>query len=369
MIPLIRPIITEETKRRVNEVLDSGFLTEGAVTRELETVVAKYLGVGHCLGVTSCTTGLEMALRCLGVAAGDEVIVPDYTYPATASAVALLGATPVVVDVDPSTMLVDHGALEESITPATKAVIPVSLFGNPLNYEELALLKKKYGFFILEDAACSFGAEYRGQKVGSRSSCADITVFSCHPRKFITTGEGGLVVTDNDEWAEWMLSFKHFGMGVHESRLSTSFDRIGTNLKLSNILAAVGLSQMSMVEELLERRRFLAARYAEALRAVAGISIPSITEGGLHSYQTFCVHVDERDRIMQSMRNKGVEVQIGTYSLHMHRAFNANERVRIVGNMEGSLQSFRRTLALPLYHEMTLEEQDVVVDTLVREVR
>ncbi|WP_147818798.1 DegT/DnrJ/EryC1/StrS family aminotransferase [Salidesulfovibrio onnuriiensis] len=365
MIPLIRPYITGDAKRRVNEVLDSGFLTEGPVTRELETVVARYLGVAHCLAVTSCTTGLEMALRCLGVSDGDEVIVPDYTYPATASAVALVGATPVIVDVDPQTMVIDYDALEAAVTPATKAVIPVSLFGNPVDYDRLSTIKKKHGLFVIEDAACALGAEFKGRMVGA---CADISVFSCHPRKFVTTGEGGLVTTGNAEWAEWMLSFKHFGMGVHESRQCTSFDRIGTNLKLSNILAAVGLSQMDMVEELLDRRRQLAALYQEALKSLPGISLPTVTEGGLHSYQSFCVFVDERDRVMASMREKGVEVQIGTYSLHMHKAFNANDKVRLHGAMQGSRRAFEQCLTLPLFHEMTREELDTVVRLLAEEV-
>jgi dTDP-4-amino-4,6-dideoxygalactose transaminase len=366
VIPLIRPYIDEKTKQRVCDVLDSGYLTEGPVTRELENIVAEYLGAAHCLASTSCTTGLDMALRCLGIGPGDEVIVPDYTYPASASAVALVGATPVLVDVDPNTMLIDLAAAEAAVTPCTRAVMPVSLFGNPLDYDAVRALAERHDLLIIEDAACSLGAEFNGAKVGT---LADITVFSMHPRKFITTGEGGLVTTQNDEWAQWMHSFKHFGMGVSSSRRQTSFDRIGTNYKLSNILAAVGLTQMEMVGELLSRRRELAQRYVDKLSGVDGITLPTSTPGGGHSYQSFCVFVEDRDRIINSMRADGVESQIGTYALHMHKAFAENNNVRIDGSMEGSIYAFDHCLTLPLFHQMQDDEMDTVVGTLKDLVR
>ena len=166
-IPLIKPFINDDIKKRVLAVLDSGHLTEGPVTREFEESCRAYLGCKYCIAVTSCTVGLEVALRCLGVGKGDEVIVPDYTYPATADVVRLVGAKTVLVDVDPTTMLIDYDALVAAITPETKAILPVSLFGNPLDYDRLAAIKDKYGIFIIEDAACSLGSEYKGRKVGA----------------------------------------------------------------------------------------------------------------------------------------------------------------------------------------------------------
>ena len=151
----------------------------------------------------------------------------------------------------------------------------------------------------MEDAACSIGAEYKGAKVGN---LADISVFSLHPRKFITTGEGGLVTTNNSEWADWMQSYKHFGMGVQDSRLSTIFERIGTNYKLSNIQAAVGVAQMRHIDELLQKRREIAGRYHSELRGVPGISIPETTEGGAHSYQSCYVLAQERNRVMDQLK-------------------------------------------------------------------
>ena len=365
-IPLIKPVITPALKDRVCQVLDSGYLTEGPVTREFERRVAEFTGARHALAVTSCTTGLELALRAVGVGPGDEVVVPDYTYPATADVVMLLGAVCVIVDVDPRTMLMDWDALEAALTPRTKAVMPVSIFGNPVDADRLAALKRKHGFYTVEDAACSLGAEFGGRRVGA---LADLTVFSFHPRKFITTGEGGMVLTDNADWSAWMDSFKHFGMGQSPTREGTSFLRAGTNYKLSNVLAAIGLAQMDMADELLAERRRLAARYDALMAEIPGVEPPLTTPGGRHSYQSYIVFVPERDRVLKSMREKGVEVQIGTYSLHMHEAFAPGPLCRVRGDMANSRAAYDRALALPLFHGMTDEEQDYVAGMLRDELR
>lgn len=360
-IPLIRPYITDEVKARVCEVLDSGYLTEGLVTAAFEDAFRAYIGCKYAIAVTSCTTGLEMALRVLNIGPGDEVIVPDYTYPATADVVALVGAKIVLVDINPATMLIDYDAAEQAITKRTKAVIPVSLFGNPLDYDRLVEMKAHYGIYIVEDAACALGAEYHGKKVGNQ---ADIAVFSLHPRKFITTGEGGMITTNHAGWAAWLNSFKHFGMGSHTNREGTVFERIGTNYKLSDILAAIGLVQMKHIDELLERRRTLSRRYRELLKGCKAITFPETTPGGNHSYQSACIFLENRDTIMHSLRAKGIEVQIGTYSLHLHPAFTPGDGCEIKGMLSGSLFGYKHCLVLPLYHEMTEEDQEAVIREL-----
>jgi dTDP-4-amino-4,6-dideoxygalactose transaminase len=360
-IPLIKPHVTDTLKKRVCDVLDTGYLTEGPITREFEQAIAKQASAKHCLAVTSCTTGLELALRALGVGPDHEVIIPDYTYPATASVVNIVGANIVIVDVDPETMLIDYDALEKAITPKTKAAIPVSLFGNPLDWDKLNSIKNKHDIFMLEDAACSLGSSYKGTRTGS---LADISVFSHHPRKFITTGEGGTVTTNNTDWADWMHSYKHFGMGVSDSRLTSEFVRIGTNYKLSNVLAAIGLAQMDEIDELLAERRQLADHYLSLLSGFEKITLPRTTDGAMHSWQTFCVFVENRDQIMADMRENGIEAQIGTYSLHMHPAFNDNVNCHINNDMTGSRYAFEHALALPLFHGMTKNEQREVAETL-----
>ena len=360
-IPLIKPYITEEVKEKVSEVLDSGYLTEGAATKELENSFKDYIGCKYALAACNCTVGLEMALRTLGVGPGDEVIVPDYTYPATAAVVAIVGARIVLVDVDPQTMLIDYEALESAITDRTRAIIPVSIFGNPLDYEMLTRIKEKYNIFIVEDAACSIGAEFKGTKVGN---LADISVFSLHPRKFITTGEGGIVTTNNEKWARWMDSYKHFGMDDNQSRVGTQFERIGTNYKLSNIQAAVGIVQMKYIKELLSKRQSLAKNYLNLLRDNSEVGFQRVNQFSMHSYQSFCIFVKERDTIMSNMREQGIEVQIGTYALHMHKAYNKNDNCTISGKMAGSKFSFEHCLALPLYHDLSTDEQEYIVEKL-----
>ena len=361
-IPLIKPYITEEIKHSVLEVLDSGYLTEGDVTHKFERRFSEYIGSEFAIAVTSCTTGLEIALRALGISQGDEVIVPDYTYPATASVVSIVGAHCVLVDVDPDNMLIDYDAIEKAITPQTKAIIPVSLFGNPLDYTRLQQIKEKYKLFIIEDAACSIGAEYCGKKVGT---FADITVFSFHPRKFITTGEGGMITTDCPKLADWMNSYKHFGMSIDQSnREGIRFDIIGTNYKLSNLLSAIGLGQMNHVDELLDKRKALAVRYNTLLSNIGEIGLPTTTFGGSHSFQSYCILTPKRDYILKTLRSHGIEVQIGTYSLHMHPAYQNKQFFTIFGEMKGSTASFNRCLTLPLFHDLTESEQDYIIKKL-----
>src|SRR4030042_1591494 len=358
-IPLIKPFIDEGIKKRVLEVLDSGFLTEGAVTQEFEKAFAQYLNASHAIAVTSCTTGLEIALRAIGVGHRDEVIVPDYTYPATASVVSIVGAHCVIVDVDPLNMLINYDAIEAAITPRTKAIIPVSLFGNPLDYKRLNSIKGKHKLYIVEDAACSIGAEYKSKKVGT---LADITVFSLHPRKFITTGEGGMITTENKNWADWMNSYKHFGIEPgNEAREGISFKIAGTNYKLTNIQSAIGLGQLEQIDKLLEKRRTLAGVYDELLSGKGDIIFPEVVSGGNHSYQSYCILIPYRDKILNTLRNEGIEVQIGTYSLHLHKAFQDRARFTLKGTFEGSMKSFINCLSLPLFHDLKREEQEIVV--------
>jgi dTDP-4-amino-4,6-dideoxygalactose transaminase len=367
--------MTQEIKDYVLEVLDSGYLTEGPVTREFEQSLREYLGCRNLVAVTSATTGLEMALRALGVGPGDEVIVPDYTYPATASVVPLVGAKAIIVDVDKETMLIDYDAIENAISEKTKAIIPVSLFGFPLDYHRLNQIKEKYDLYIVEDAACSIGAEFNGVKLGNQ---ADITIFSLHPRKFITTGEGGIVCSNNDELGNWMNSFKHFGMNMNNTaREGVQFEIIGTNYKLTNIQAAIGLGQLKHIDRLLSRRLDLAENYGRLLSVVERVRINPILETGrcsancacdipscVHSYQTFAVFVENRDQIMKEMRAIGIEVQIGTYALHMHKAFQGSDKIGLSGRMSNSRWCYDHALALPLFDEMTFEQQEIVVNEL-----
>ena len=368
-IPLIKPFINQDIKNRVLDVLDSGYLTEGPVTREFESKLREFIGCKNLIAVTSATTGLEIALRALNIGPGDEVIVPDYTYPATASVVPIVGAKAIIVDVHKEDMLIDYDKIEAAITEKTKAIIPVSLFGAPLDYMRLNQIKSKYNLKIVEDAACSIGAQYSGTKIGC---LADITVFSLHPRKFITTGEGGIVTTNDDELGKWMDSYKHFGMNMNgSSREGVQFDIIGTNYKLSNLQSAVGLGQLSHIEKLLSKRIELANNYKRIIQNIKEISLPQILNpqaNTQHSFQTYVVYVENRDLVMKLMRSKNIEVQIGSYSLHMHKAFQNNSLIEIKGEMENSKWCYEHTLALPLYHDLTNDLQELIINELINSI-
>jgi len=367
-IPLIKPYITEKEIERVTEVLKSGYLTEGPVTKEFETRVADYIGCKHATAFTSNTTGMETSLRALGIGPGDEVIVPDYTYPATAAVVEIVGADTVLVDVDRKTANIDYNEIEKAITPKTKAILPVSLFGASLDYNRLNELKEKHGFYILEDAACSLGSTFNGEKVGN---LADISIFSLHPRKFITTGEGGMVTTNNTEWAEFLVSYKHFGMKTIMNKADinfspTEFTRVGTNYKLSNVLAAIGLEQMNSVETILTKRTAICERYTDLLKDVDGIEPLQIPLNSTTNYQSFCVLVPNRDEILKNLREKGIEVQIGSFALHLQPAFKNTKKV---GTLENSKYVFEHCLTLPVYNDMTEAEQDLVVEELKNQIK
>ncbi|OGV51770.1 MAG: aminotransferase DegT [Lentisphaerae bacterium GWF2_52_8] len=363
-IPLIKPYIPEESKTLLMKTIDSGFLTEGQVTRDFEAACRDFIGCKHALAVSSCTTGLELALRCLGIGPGDEVAVPDYTYPATADAVAICGAKALLVDVSPETLLIDYDKLEKAMNPRVKAIMPVSQFGNPLDHERLALTKKKWGVKIIEDAACAFGSGFKGIKTGN---IADISVFSFHPRKFITSGEGGLVTTNDAEMASWMDSYKHFGLRSGPTgREAASFAMLGTNYKMSNLLSALALPQLRMVDRLMEKRQHLVNRYSSRLLGKPGIlGLQKTGAGGKHSYQTFGVFVENALKTINALRSQGIEAQIGTYCLHAQTAFGDASVFPRAGEMSGSKWAYAHFLALPLYHEMTETEQDEVITALL----
>lgn len=370
IIPLSRPHIPASAIKRIEQVLASGHLTEGPVVRELEKSFAAVTQTRHAIAVTSCTTGLELVVRALGIGPGHEVIVPDYTYPATAQAVMLAGATAVIVDCDPRTLNIDYNALQAAITPHTRAIMPVSLFGNPLDWTRLDSIAAKHNLPIIEDAACGFGSSYLGRSTGSFGQAA---IFSLHPRKSLTTGEGGMITTSDDNLAELLRSTKRFGLDLNAtSRENTQFIRLGTNLKMSDLVAAVGLAQMEEADAIFTRRTKLAKRYQELLTVLENkglLAWPSTPEGGRHGWQSCCVLLKNRDHVLNTLRAKGIEVQIGTYALHREPLFKNHPLARLHGELAGSLQAYRQTLALPLYHSMTEEEQQTVVNHLIEECK
>jgi len=351
----MRPFVGTEELEAVKTVFESKYLTEGPVTQEFEKQFAAFVGAEHGIAVTSCMTGLVLGLNALDIGKGDEVIVPDFTHPATGDCVYQAGADAVLVDVDLETYNISPSAIEEAVTDRTKCIIPVSWGGNPID-PEIYKIGKEHDIPILEDAACSTGARIGAGKVGS---LADITCFSFHPRKILTTGEGGMVTTDRNDLAEKAVALKHFG-ATKDGR----FTYHGTNYKMSNILAAIGIEQLKKLPGILDDRIRKANRYSELLEGLDGVRTPTITPGTKHVFQSYCIYIEQkgiRDRLRSDLGQLGIETQIGTYALHLEPSYSGVKRV---GDLKNSELLFANLLTLPLHHELTDDDQEYVATSI-----
>ena len=365
LIYLMRPNVGKEELALVKQVIKSGQLTEGPVTNKLEQLTAHYIGSKHAIVCSSATTGLELALRALRIGKGDEVILPDFTHPATALAVMTVGATPVLTDVNLDTCTVDAERIESAITAKTKAVIPVSIFGIPLDMDPIARLQQKYNIFIIEDAACSLGSEYKGKKVGA---LADISVFSFHPRKIFSTGDGGLITTNDDQWMLHIRSMKSFG-GSKTKEGIVEFIQWGSNYRMSEILSAVALGQIRRIDTILQDRISKAHIYDRLLSGMEEIYIPGIHDDSKRNFQTYVIylkHANMRNRIIEEMRSKNIQTQIGTYSLHIQPFFM---HLKKSGSLENSLKLYNQLLALPLHHQLKIRDQKKVINELIKVIK
>jgi perosamine synthetase len=348
-IRLARPDVGAVEARAVEEVLESGYLTMGPKVTEFEGLLAHACEVPHAVAVSSGTAALHLAVLAVGIGPGDEVIVPAYTFPATANVVALAGARPVLVDVDPTTMNLDLAQVADAVTERTRAVLAVHLFGRPLDWDALAAAVPD-GVELLEDAAGALGARSRGRACGSlgRLGC-----LSFHPRKVVTTGEGGAVTTSSDEIAETVRRMRHHGI---EPRGDFEIAAPGPNYRLADILCAVGIPQMHRLDELLAARTRVADAYTE--RLVSLVKTPSANEGDAHGWQAYVVQLERRDDALRSLREQGIEAQIGTYALHRLAAYRGQ------GTFPGADAAYERALALPFHTGLTDDELDRVADAL-----
>jgi perosamine synthetase len=348
VIRLARPDVGEEELAEVAAVLESGQLTMGPKVAEFEELLAGACGVEHAVAVSSGTAALHLAILALGLEAGDEVLVPAYTFPATANVVALAGLRPVLVDVDPETMNLDVERVADACGPRTRAVLAVHLVGRPLDWEALEAAVPD-GVVLLEDAAGALGARRRGGPCGSlgRMGC-----LSFHPRKIVTTGEGGAVTTDDEALAASIRSMRHHGWEAGDMPAP------GVNYRLSDVLCALGIPQVRRLDELLAARARIAAAYTERLADV--VETPAADESDVHGWQAYVVRVDRRDEILASLRADGIEAQIGTYALHRLGAY-ADE-----GSFPGADAAYERALALPFHTTLEDPDLDLVASALTR---
>jgi perosamine synthetase len=348
VVRLALPDVGDEELAAVAEVFASGQLTMGEKVRELEELLARAAGTEHAVAVSSGTAALHVAVLAADIRAGDEVLVPAYTFPATANVVALVGARPVLVDVDPVTMNVDPADAARRVTQRTKAIPGVNLFGRPARLEELPDLP------ILEDAAGALGASHRGRPCGGLGL---LGCFSFHPRKIVTTGEGGAVTTNDADLAERARQLRHHGWTP--SNAYEDLPRGGFNYRLSDILCAIGIPQLRKLDELLAARERVARGYDERLGDL-DVVLPRADDGDRHGWQAYVVQLDRRDDALAGLREAGIQAQIGTYALHRLGAY------RDQGSFPGADAAFERALALPLHTRLGDAELDRVAGTLAR---
>ncbi len=360
-IPLIRPKIDEKFVRlALKDIAKTGMLTKGKYLAAFEKKLANILEKKYVYGVTSCTTALHLALVAGGVKAGDEVLVSDFSFPATGNVVVHIGAKPVFVDVDLKTFCMDPADLEKKITKKSKAIMVVHAFGYPAPMDKIVKIAKKHKLLLIEDAACAIGSKYHDKYLGA---WGDIGCFSFHPRKVVTTGEGGAVVTASAEIAKKIEILKNHGSVATSQGLS--FIEAGYNYRLSEIQAAMGLPQLEKLGSIVRARQKVARKLSKYLGKIPGLILPAEPKGVDFNFQSFVVTLPKninRNKIIELMKRKNIETTIGTYALHREPAFSRFGYRP--GDLKNSEYAYHHTLTLPLFEDLTDRELSLIAQAL-----
>lgn len=372
MIPITKPYFDQNELDLIKECLDSGWVTQGPMTEKFEKMFQAEHPCRYAVSVSSCTAALHIALLALGIQAGDEVIVPAFTWITSASCVEYVGGGIRFVDVEKETMNIDPHKIEEAITPKTKAIIVVHLFGCPAKMDEIMEIARKYNLYVVEDCACAIGTTYKGRKVGT---IGDIGCFSFHPRKAITTGEGGMCSTNDERLYYKMQQYKNHGASMTKKKEGHGkpyymgvYDVVGYNLRLSDIQAAVGIAQFKKLHQLLENRKKCARYYIEKLKKYSHISLPMEFDGFGHTYQSFVIllksgNVEERNQMMMEMQQREIQSRPGTIAI-TRTEFNMKKYHLSEGEYPIAEFCEDASLTLPIYPFMSHEEQDKVIQVI-----
>lgn len=357
MIKLAVPDIGEEELKEVENVLKSKYLVQGDKVEELEKLVKDFLGVKHVVAVSSGTAALHLALYAMDIKAGDEVIVPDFTFPATSNVVELLGASTKFVDIELDSLCMDVSKIESEITESTKAIIPVHEFGQCTDMDSLISIARKYNLKVIEDAACALGAEYKNRKAGT---IGDIGCFSLHPRKAITTGEGGIIVTNDTKIAERLKILRNHGLSYENEK--PQFVAAGFNYRMTNIQGAIGVAQIKKLLKINEMKAKLAKKYIELFSNVNGLICPVEKDYNKHVWQTFHILIKkniDRNYIIEYLKSRGIETNFGAYAVHEQPYYKIKYGYDN-SNYLNSLYAHERGLALPLHGELTIEDMKYI---------
>ncbi|WP_341945769.1 DegT/DnrJ/EryC1/StrS family aminotransferase [Microbacterium sp. LWH11-1.2] len=345
----------------VREVIESGYLTQGAKTAAFEEAVRGYTAARHAAAVSSATTGLHLALVALGVQPGDEVVIPGFSFPATANAVIQQGATPVFVDIDEATFNLDPALLDAAVTDRTRAIMPVHAFGLCADMDAINAVAARHELPVLEDAACALGGTYGGRHAGTLGTAG---VYSFHPRKIITTAEGGMITTDDDELAKRIAVLR--AHGAVRGELYMEFVEAGFNYRLSDVHAAIGLAQMTRIDDIVSGRRRAASELTSRVSGIEGVQVPTEPAGTAHTFQSYVVLLDDgidRDEVIRRMRTRDIETTLGTYGMHLQPYFR--ERFGIPDEaLPHTTRAHHQALTLPLYPQLTEDDMDAIADAL-----
>ncbi len=371
-VPITKPALTEEEAHAPYDSIKSGWVTQGPKVAEFEKAVAAYVGAKHGVATTSCTTGLHLALATIGIGPGDEVIVPSFTFIASANAILYTGATVVFCEVDPRTFNADPADIERRITKKTKALMPVDQIGLGCDIDAINDIAKRHGIDVVEDAAPTIGGTYKGRRVGSN---AHQTVFSFHPRKVITTGEGGMITTDDDALADKARKLRAHAMSVSDldrhkadRPILEEYHELGFNYRMTDIQASIGLVQIRRLDELLRIRVAKADRYTRELADLKKVRTPYTPPYATHTYQSYCLDFDrsvDRDDLMARLLRRGVATRRGVMASHLEKVYR--DRVGKV-SLPITEEKARSTMLIPLFATMTDDEQSYVIESLREEL-
>lgn len=369
---IMHPKFDEQEIEKVRECLASGWVTQGPMVQRFESLIGARQASRYSLATTSCTAGLHLAALALDLKPGDEVIVPAFTWITSAHCAEYVGAKAVFADIDLNTFNLDPSAVEAAITPRTKAIVAVHLFGKAAPMRELKEIADRYDLKIIEDAACAIGTRYEGHPIGA---IGDLGCFSFHPRKVITTGEGGLVTTNDAGLAERVKWFRNhgatgpaFGADPAKPYTMSTFEVLGYNLRMSDIQAAVGVAQVDKLEALLAERRRIALRYSELLQGSKVFELPADDPG--HTYQSYVLRMKDYDRerrntIMELLASKDIQTRPGTHAVH-RLGYYAKKYSLNANDFPNSSRAEDTTITLPIFPGMTDEQQCYVVEMLAK---
>jgi len=364
-IPLSNPDITHEEVDVIKQVLSTPFLSIGPKIKEFESKIANYIGRKYAIAVNSGTSGLHLCVKSLDIKDGDEVITSPFSFISSANCILFERAKPVFVDIDENTLCIDPDKIEEKITKKTKAILPVHIFGHPCEMQKIMEIARKYNLSVIEDACEALGADYKDKKVGSFGNAA---VFAFYPNKQITTAEGGMIVTDDEKIAKLCQSMRNQGRDEGDDWLSHS--RLGYNYRMTELSAALGVTQMDRIEEILGKRQKVANIYNERLSKIGGIKIPYVSSDVKISWFVYVIRLDEkrfsqkdRNRIIQELQDRGIDCRDYFPPIHLEPLY-----VNMFDYKEGSFpiteKVSSRTIALPFYNNLTEEDIDYTCSSL-----